>query len=134
MKKLFAVIFILSFISVTVSFSAAEEPSPLFQIKRLVIAGSIDNREPVGIVNAFSSSTEKVYCYLEASDISEDTFVSFAWYHGEQETAIVKLPIMKSKKWRTYSSKKLGGRTGDWRVDLRDENNTVLETASFTVE
>ena len=134
MKKLAAIIFILSFISATVSFSAAEETSPLFQIKRLVIAGSIENKEPVGIVNAFSSSTEKVYCFLEAVDIPEDTTASFIWFHGEQETAAVKLPLMKSKKWRTYSSKKLGGRTGDWRVELRDENDMVLETVSFTVE
>jgi hypothetical protein len=133
MKKLASVIFILSLISVTVSFSAAEEAS-LFQIKRLVIAGSIENREPVGIVNAFSSSTEKVYCFLEAVDISEDTTASFVWYQGEQETARVQLPLIKSKKWRTYSSKKLGGRTGDWRVELRDENDMVLETVSFTVE
>jgi hypothetical protein len=133
MKKLASVIFILSLISVTVSFSAAEEAS-LFQIKRLIIAGSIENREPVGIVNAFSSSTEKVYCFLEAVDISEDTTASFVWYQGEQETARVQLPLIKSKKWRTYSSKKLGGRTGDWRVELRDENDMVLETVSFTVE
>ena len=133
MKKLASVIFILSLISVTVSFSAAEEAS-LFQIKRLVIAGSIENKEPVGIVNAFSSSTEKVYCFLEAGDVLEDTTASFIWFHGEQEAAAVKLPLMKSKKWRTYSSKKLGGRTGDWRVELRDENDMVLETVSFTVE
>lgn len=134
MKKLSAVVFILSLLYIMVSFSLAEDTSPLFQIKRLVIAGSIENKEPVGIVDAFSSSTEKVYCFLEAGDISEDTTVSFVWFHGEQETARVNLPLGKGKKWRTYSSKKLGGRTGDWRVELRDENDITLETATFTVE
>ncbi len=103
-------------------------------VSRLLIAGSIEDREPVGIVNAFSSSTEKVYCFLEAKDIQEETTVIFVWYYGGHKTATVELPVGKSPRWRTYSSKKLGGRTGEWKVELQDSGGTILDSVIFTVE
>jgi hypothetical protein len=138
MKKLSALTFILSIVLIPVSFSIADdvsqEASPAFNIERFVIAGSIENREPVGIVNAFASSTEKIYCFLEARDISEDTDVSFVWYHGEKEKARITLLLGKGSRWRTYSSKKLAGLKGDWKVELQDADGNVLDTVTFTVE
>ena len=116
----------------------SQEPDPenaaTFDIARLVIAGSIDNREPVGIVNAFAVSTEKVYCYLEAINITGDTEVSFVWYLDGSEKARVTLPLRQGKRWRTYSSKKLGEMKGAWKVELQDADGTVMQTAEFTVE
>lgn len=107
---------------------------PLFQVARLVIAGSVDNLEPVGVVDAFSASTEKVYCFLEAIQVREDTTVHFVWYHGETKMAAVALPLRKGARWRTYSSKKLGGNTGDWRVEIQDAEENVIEVVGFAVE
>ena len=138
MKKISALILMFSLIVIPVSFSVAEDvqqdSASIFNVGRFVIAGSIDNREPVGIVDVFSSSTEKVYCFLEARDIKEDTVVSFVWYHGEKEVANVDLPLRVSQRWRTYASKKLGGRLGEWKVELQDANGLVVETVPFTVE
>jgi hypothetical protein len=105
-----------------------------FEIGQFVIARSIDNRVPVGIVNVISSSTEKIYCFLEARDVKEDTAVSLVWYHDDKEIASVELPIYRGSRWRTYSSKKLGDLRGNWKVDLQDVNGKVLETLGFTVE
>ena len=113
---------------------AGGEGDALFTVSRLVIAGSIEDREPVGVVNAFSSSTEKVYCFLEAKDILEETTVSFVWYYGDRKTATIELPIGKSPRWRTYSSKKLRGRAGEWKVELQDSWGNVLDSVIFTVE
>ncbi|GBD97273.1 MAG TPA: DUF2914 domain-containing protein [Nitrospirae bacterium] len=138
MKKILLFIVALSISLVPVSLTFAEsgdqEASPVFKIERLVIAGSIDNREPVGVVNVFASSTEKVYCFLEAGNIEENTTVSFVWYYGEKEVARIELPLKQGSRWRTYSSKKLGGRTGDWKVELQDAGGAVLETVEFRVE
>jgi len=114
--------------------SGQEAGEPLFQVARLVIAGSVDNLEPVGVVDAFAASTEKVYCFLEAKQIREDTTATFAWYHGETRMAVVELPLRKGARWRTYSSKKLGGHTGDWRVEIQDAAGNVLEVVGFSVE
>ena len=105
-----------------------------FNIARLVIAGSVEDLEPVGAVNAFSSSTEKVYCFLEAKDIVEDTEIALLWYHEGTNKAVVKLTLRKGSRWRTYSSKKLGGLTGAWTVELQANDGNVLETVAFTVE
>ncbi len=136
MKRLIALLFLPCILIISASSAAASDKSSdaMFQIGRLVIAGSIDNLEPVGIVDAFSSSTERVYCFLEAKEITADTTVSFVWYHGEQEVARVDLPLRQGKRWRTYSSKKLGGRTGEWKVELQDADRNVLDTVTFSVE
>jgi len=111
-----------------------QESESAFSISRMVIAGSIEEREPVGVVNAFSSDTEKVYCFLEANDIKTVTTVRFVWYHGDTQKADIELPLGKSSRWRTYSSKKLGGLKGEWKVELQDAHGAVLNTVTFTVE
>ena len=113
---------------------AHAESDSYFTVSRLEIAGSIENLEPVGVVDIFAASTEKVYCFLEAASIKKDTTVTFAWYHQEKTMAIVNLPLKKGAKWRTYSSKRLGGLKGEWKVELQDANLNVLQTIRFTVE
>lgn len=112
----------------------AEEDTSVFTVARMVIAGSIEEREPVGVVNAFSVSTEKVYCFLEAKDIKEDTTVTFVWYHEDKKMAAVALPLQQGSRWRTNSSKKLAGLKGNWKVELRDASENILKTVEFTVE
>jgi hypothetical protein len=114
--------------------AAAEKSAPVFSVARMLIAGSIEDREPVGAVSAYSASTEKVYCFLEARDITEDTEVSFVWFHEDKEMAAVTLQLKKGPKWRTYSSKKLGGLTGAWKVELHDASGNVVLDVGFTVE
>jgi hypothetical protein len=108
--------------------------SEYFDVGRFVVAGSVEEREPVGIVDAFAASTEKVYCFLEAKDIKEDTEVSFVWFHEDTRMAIVTLPLKKGRRWRTYSSKRLGGKAGAWRVELHDADGKVIRSVSFMVE
>jgi hypothetical protein len=110
------------------------ETIPNFTVARLLISANIENIEPVGIANDFLSDTEKVYCFLEARDIVEDTSVRFVWYLDEKQVATVHLPIMQGARWRTYSSKNLAGLTGIWKVELQDADANVLETIKFTVE
>ena len=105
-----------------------------FTVSRLEIAGSIENLEPVGVVDIFAAATEKVYCFLEATAIGQDTTVNFIWYHQEKRMAIVNLPLKKGAKWRTNSSKRLGGLKGEWKVELQDADLNVLQTIRFTVE
>jgi hypothetical protein len=114
--------------------ATAEKSTPVFSVARLLIAGSIEDREPVGAVSAYSASTDKVYCFLEATDIKENTEVSFVWYHEDRRMSTVTLPLMKGQKWRTYSSKRLGGLTGAWKVELHDTSGNVVVDVGFTVE
>jgi hypothetical protein len=103
-------------------------------VARFVTAGGVANREPVDVSSTFPASVGRVYCFLEAQDIAKDTEVSMVWYYQGHEAALVTLLLRESGRWRTWSSKKIAGRTGQWKVVLRDEDGNDLKTAEFTVE
>ena len=113
---------------------ASSMDDPGFIINRMVICGKIIGKEPVAIGETFSAVTEKIYCFLEAQEIEADTTVSFVWYFEDTEMARVALPLNKGMRWRTYSSKKLAGLKGNWKVELHDYSGIVLNTVSFQVQ
>ena len=105
-----------------------------FAIKRLVIGTGVEDREPVGVGETFPDSTEKVYCFLEATDIAKDTEVSFVWFHGANEMRKLSFPVNTGTRWRTYSYKNLYGLKGDWKVEIRDAGGNLLKDVTFKVE
>ena len=107
---------------------------PGFTISRMVMGEKISNREPIGIADTFSADAESVSCFLEATDIEEDTTISFIWYFEGQEKARINLPLQKGPRWRTYSSKKLANMKGSWTVELQEASGIVLNTVSFKVQ
>lgn len=107
---------------------------PGFAVSRMVVCEDILAREPLGVADTFAAATEKVYCFLEARDIEEDTDVSFVWYYNDREMARVVLPLRQGGRWRTNSSKQLAGLKGQWKVELQDASGAVLNSVSFLVE
>jgi hypothetical protein len=103
-------------------------------IARLVVGTGVDNREPVGVAEVFPASTEKVYCFLEATGIAKDTEVSFVWFYGEKEMLKISLPVKMGSRWRTNASKNLGGLKGEWKVEIRDPDGNLLKDTKFKVE
>ena len=118
----------------TLAPSASSMDDPGFTIGRMVLCKSIINREPMEISQLFSVATKKVYCFLEARDIEDDTEVRFVWYHNDTEVDSVRLPLKKGPRWRTFSSKNLVGLKGAWKVELQDSSGIVHNTLSFSVE
>jgi hypothetical protein len=117
---------------------AKEEGAPqemaAFTIKRLVVGTGVEDNEPVGVAETFPASTEKVYCFLEATDIAKDTEVSFVWFSGEKEMSKFSVPIKMGPRWRTYAYKNLRELKGDWKVEIRDPHGEVLKDVKFKVE
>ena len=107
---------------------------PAFTIVRALITPGVENREPAGTADVFPASTERVYCFIEAMDISKDTEVSFAWFQGDQEKRKVTLPLPAGPRWRTWAYKNLGGQKGDWKVEIRDGEGNLLKEIKFKVE
>ena len=112
---------------------AAKEMAP-FAVKRFVIGTGVDNGEPVGAAETFPASTEKVYCFLEATDIAKDIEVSFVWFNGDKEMSKFSVPLKMGPRWRTYAYKNLGEMKGDWKVEIRDPEGKVVKDAKFKVE
>ena len=103
-------------------------------IARLVVATGVENSEPAGAAETFPASTEKVYCFLEATNIAKDTEVSFVWSYGGKEMLKTTLPLKAGPKWRTYANKNLRGLKGDWKVEIKDSEGKVLKDVKFKVE
>ncbi len=106
----------------------------VFAVKRLVVGTGVENLEPVGVAETFPASTEKVYCFLEATDIAKDTEVSFAWFNGDKELSKFSVPLKQGPRWRTYAEKNLRELKGDWKVEIRDADGKVVKDVKFKVE
>jgi hypothetical protein len=105
-----------------------------FTIARLVVGTGVEDREPVGVAETFPASTEKVYCFLEATGIAKDTEVSFVWFSGEKEMSKFSAPLKMGPRWRTHAEKNLRGIKGDWKVEIRDSEGKVVKDVKFKVE
>jgi hypothetical protein len=141
MKRNLAMLMVLPFVIITaygISQTAfgqgPTKQNATFKVAKLVVATGVENREPVGVSETFPSSTEKVYSFLEAKDIAEDTEVTFVWYLGHKEMFKIDLPLKKGPKWRTYSYKNLRGQKGDWKVEVKDSAGSTVKSISFKVE
>jgi hypothetical protein len=111
-----------------------EKAKPEFTIGRLVVGTGVENREPVGVAETFPATTEKVYCFLEATEISKDTEVSFVWFLGDKEMAKTNLPLTMGPRWRTFANKTVEGMKGDWKVEIRDSGGNLVQEVKFKVE
>ncbi len=114
--------------------AAVDEVESLFEINKFVTAGSIEYRKPVEITNRYSSLTEKAYCFLDARHIVRETKVSFVWFYEGKEESRIALTLKKGYRWRTYSTKRLEGMKGAWKVELHSETGDVLAASNFVVE
>ena len=103
-------------------------------IARLVVGTGVENREPVGAAETFPATTEKVYCFLEATNVSKDTEVAVTWTRGDKEMLKTSLPLKASPKWRTFAFKMVKGLKGDWKVEVKDAGGKILKDVKFKVE
>ena len=94
----------------------AAKEGPGFTVARLVVGTGVENREPTGVAETFPASTEKVYCFLETTNIAKDTEVSLVWSLGGKEMWKISLPLKMGPRWRTHAFKSLGGLKGDWNI------------------
>lgn len=65
---------------------------------------------------------------------SPGRWVEHVWFHGEKEIARVRQKV-EGATWRTWTRKRiLPEWTGDWRVEVRADDGTLLAERFFTVE
>jgi hypothetical protein len=133
MKKgiVLSIFFAVAILGISLPASGQEKE---FTIARLVVGTGVENREPVGVAETFPVTTEKVYCFLEATEISKDTEISFVWFHGEKEMLKTNLPLQMGPKWRTFANKNVAGMKGEWKVEIRDAKGDMVKDVKFRVE
>jgi len=105
-----------------------------FTIARMLVGTGVENGEPIGIAETFPSATEKIWCFLEATDIAKDTEVSLVWFHGENQRAKINLPLKMGPRWRTWAFKSSRGEKGNWKVEIKDADGNLLKDVTFKVQ
>jgi len=125
-----AVLFAL-IIALALPAAAADEG---FTLGRFVTCKKVGDREPVGITDNFPKDTVKVYAFIEALDVEKETDIKIQWLFEGKETAMIELTLGKSKRWRTFSSKRIGVRRGNWEVRMLDIHDNLIKSLEFTVK
>ena len=112
----------------------APAPAPGLTISRMELAANVMDRKPVDVATSFPASAGKVYCYLEFSDVKNETAVNVVWTLRQNEMEKTQLTVKPYPKFRTWANKSLFGMKGEWKVEVLDEKGNVLKSAKFTVQ
>ena len=99
------------------------------------VCKNLQNREPVDVTDSFKVSDGQVITYSKVTGAAGSE-IHHVYFLGDKQVDDIKLKIGGSP-WRTNSKKTLRADTGivgDWRVEVRDANGSVLETLKFKVE
>jgi hypothetical protein len=118
--------------------SPPEEQLVTVEIKKLALGATatcemVKNGLPINKAAVFSSALKKVYCYTNFTSVPEKVFTFHNWYLRDRLKASIKL-VLRPTRWSTYSAMELrSSDRGPWRVEVTDEEGTVLETLRFSI-
>ena len=113
--------------------AAVAQEQPALVLEEIQICTAVEDRQPSGVGTVFPDDLDKIYCFTKIGGAEDTTYVNHVWYFGNDEIARVKLPI-KSKTWRTWSSKKLNMGLGNGHVEIVSESGDILGKAEFEIQ
>lgn len=106
-------------------------------VRRLAVATAISDREPVGVGTTFASDNERLFAFIEASNVGgepTDLVVTFRSDEGEEVGfANVTIPADVSR-WRTWAWSRHVHAPGTWTAVIRTADGVELARQRFEVE
>lgn len=121
MKRLIGLVAALAVVAVAMSPAVALSGT----IARAQFTSAVLDREPVDEVTSFDSNTGSVFFFTEFQGF-EGTTATHRWIYNGEVRFELSFKI-RGPRWRVYSQKTLPAEwTGDWKVEIVDENGTVL--------
>jgi len=112
--------------------AVAQEKSTLV-LEEIHICAAVEDRQPSGVGTVFPDGVDKIYCFTKIGGAEDTAYVYHVWYFGDKEIARVKLPV-KSKSWRTWSSKNLHMGLGYGYVEIVSESGDILGRSEFKIQ
>jgi hypothetical protein len=113
--------------------SAAAQKQPALVLEEIQFYTAVEDRQPSGVGSVFPEDLDKLYCFTKIGGAESATYVYHVWYFRDKEIARVKLPV-KSKSWRTWSSKNLHMGSGYGYVEVVSESGDILGRAEFKIQ
>jgi hypothetical protein len=112
---------------------AVEQKQPALVLEEIQFYTDVEDRQPSGVGSVFPEDLDKLYCFTKIGGAEAATYVYHVWYFEDKEIARVKLPV-KSKSWRTWSSKNLHMGLGYGYVEIVSESGDILGRAEFEIQ
>jgi len=104
-------------------------------IKKLEIARSVKRRRPLGVGTRFSVKDERLWGYIEVSNLESPIDVWMEWLHQGEVRSKLRVRVGVSKRWRTWSWQRLSqGDIGQWEVKVISSQGETLAHTEFSVE
>jgi len=113
--------------------SAAAQKQPGLVLEEIQFYTAVEDRQPSSVGSVFPEDLDKLYCFTKIGGADRTTYIYHVWYFGNKEIARVKLPV-KSKSWRTWSSKNLHMGLGYGYVEIVSESGDILGRAEFKIQ
>ena len=113
------------------AFSAEGQDPGTITVDRMVVGTAVEEREPVGVDTTFAATVDEVVCFTELGGAAGS--LSHRWYFDDELVTEVSLNKGAAGRWRTWSIKTVVPEfAGTWRVDVVDDQDRVLKSATFT--
>ncbi len=120
---------------------AADErarPAPAaLSVRRLVVAKSIDEREPEGASTAFwQGDFDRLYAFVELSNpqkTESKIVVRFVSPSGKERKGNVTLSVGASPRWRTWAYSRAIDEKGTWSAVVTTVDGTELSRQTFEI-
>ena len=105
------------------------------RVLKAIICSDVQNRMPVGVDTAFSSSVQRIYVWSQIEAKQIPSKIRHIYYLEGRKMSDVILNV-GSSNWRTWSYKNIADidYRGEWRVDIALANGEVLRSLNFQVQ
>lgn len=103
------------------------------QLQTAIMAEDLRDHQPVNPAVVFPVAAGKVFCFTSFSAVPGKIHIYHAWYHRDKLITRRKLSL-EPPQWKTYSSIQLReDDRGPWRVEILDQNSSLLKTLYFSI-
>ena len=102
-------------------------------LDQAVICEDIRDYLPYNRTVVISLEIGKVYCFTSFLSVPEKMYVFHNWYRQDRLVTTKRL-LLQPPEWATTSSIQLReADKGPWRVEIKDQNNRLLQTLRFSI-
>ncbi|MFQ5801728.1 MAG: DUF2914 domain-containing protein [Candidatus Methylomirabilales bacterium] len=104
------------------------------RVVRDVLATAVVDREPVQVPPPIPAEVGRLYYFTEVVEAGSPRTILHLWYWRNRSVSVVLLEV-NGPRFRTWSYKTIPPAwTGEWRVEARTPDGTILSSRTFRVE
>ena len=112
-----------------------QEKNTTLTVQDIKICKSIYKRTPVGSDVVFTNNVDSLYCYTRIQNPGPKREVKHIWYYDNKMMTQVRYNVKKSNIYRSWTKKTiLSNQIGKWRVDIQDNNGTIIGSKNFEIK